>query len=246
MDIKTLEKKVIENYLKTLNRHNITNIPTNTYIRKPYIEDYIIDISENFKEIDINKNIESIIDDIDSNDYYMYIYDNIDNLSSNEKKKIQKFLLSNENDKSNKNEFIKTLLAFIVNYFHYYMIFTELLYDDKNALYTDIYNYVKNNSNQMNSKIKNSFNFQIFYYYSNKLYEKYNSLIKLFIKNNLLEEDEYNELKIKNIFLKNLFSNWYAIYKKNVDNGVNIITEEEPSKKEKRFLSRLLCINNIY
>ncbi len=246
MDIKTLEKKVIENYLKTLNRHNITNIPTNTYIRKPYIEDYIIDISENFKEIDINKNIESIIDDIDSNDYYMYIYDNIDNLSSNEKKKIQKFLLSNENDKSNKNEFIKTLLAFIVNYFHYYMIFTELLYDDKNALYTDIYNYVKNNSNQMNSKIKNSFNFQIFYYYSNRLYEKYNGLIKLFIKNNLLEEDEYNELKIKNIFLKNLFSNWYAIYKKNVDNGVNIITEEEPSKKEKRFLSRLLCINNIY
>ena len=99
MDIKTLEKKVIENYLKTLNRHNITNIPTNTYIRKPYIEDYIIDISENFKEIDINKNIELLIDDIDSNDYYMYIYDNIDNLSSNEKKKIQKFLLSNENDK---------------------------------------------------------------------------------------------------------------------------------------------------
>ena len=246
MDIKTLEKKVIENYLKTLNRHNITNIPTNTYIRKPYIEDYIIDISENFKEIDINKNIELLIDDIDSNDYYMYIYDNIDNLSSNEKKKIQKFLLSNENDKSNKNEFIKTLLAFIVNYFHYYMIFTELLYDDKNALYIDIYNYVKNNANQMNSKIKNSFNFQIFYYYSNKLYEKYNSLMKLFIKNNLLEEDEDNELKIKNIFLKNLFSNWYAIYKKNVDNGVNIITEEEPSKKEKRFLSRLLCINNIY
>ena len=169
MDIKTLEKKVIENYLKTLNRHNITNIPTNTYIRKPYIEDYIIDISENFKEIDINKNIELLIDDIDSNDYYMYIYDNIDNLSSNEKKKIQKFLLSNENDKSNKNEFIKTLLAFIVNYFHYYMIFTELLYDDKNALYIDIYNYVKNNANQMNSKIKNSFNFQIFYYYSNFL-----------------------------------------------------------------------------
>jgi hypothetical protein len=245
MDIKTLEKKVIENYLKTLNRHNITNIPTNTYIRKPYIEDYIIDISENFKEININKNIELIIDDIDSNDYYMYIYDNIDNLSSNEKKKIQKFLLSKENN-NNKTEFIKTLLTFIVNYFQYYMIFTELLYDDKNALYIDIYNYVKNNSNQMNSKIKNSFNFQIFYYYSNKLYEKYNSLIKLFIKNNLLEEDEYNELKIKNIFLKNLFSNWYTIYKKNVDNGVNIINEENSGKKEKKILSKLLCINNIY
>jgi len=98
----------------------------------------------------------------------------------------------------------------------------------------------------MNSKIKNSFNFQIFYYYSNKLYEKYNSLIKLFIKNNLLEEDEYNELKIKNIFLKNLFSNWYTIYKKNVDNGVNIMNEENSGKKEKKILSKLLCINNIY
>ena len=124
-------------------------------------------------------------------------------------------------------------------------IFTELLYDDKNALYIDIYNYVKNNSTQINSKIKNSFNFQIFYYYSNKLYEKYNDLIKLFIKNNLLEEDEYNELKIKNIFLKNLFSNWYVIYKKNIDNGINII-DDEGVKKEKRFLSKLLCINNIY
>jgi hypothetical protein len=125
------------------------------------------------------------------------------------------------------------------------MVLTELLYDDKNVLYIDIYNYVKNNSKQINNKIKNSFNFQIFYYYSNKLYEKYNNLIKLFIKNNLLEDDEYDELKIKNIFLKNLFLNWYSIYKKNIDNGVNIITEEEV-KKEKRFLSKLLCINNIY
>jgi hypothetical protein len=243
MDINTFEKKLVINYFKTLNRYNISNIPVNTYIKKPYIEQYIIDISENFKENDINKNIESLIDDIDSNDYYMYIYNNIDNLTSNEKKKIQKFFLSKEND-SNKIEFSKAILSFITNYYQYYMIFTELLYDDKNALYIDIYNYVKNNSTQINSKIKNSFNFTIFYYHTNKLYEKYNCLIKLFIKNNLLEEDEYNELKIKNIFLKNLFSNWYVIYKKNVDNGVNIIDEEV--KKEKRFLSKLLCINNIY
>ena len=244
MDIKSLEKKVVHNYLKTLNRYNVSNIPVNTYIRKPYIEQYIIDMSEYIKDDDINKNIESLIDDIDSNDYYMYIYDNIDNLTSNEKKKIQKIFLSKEND-NNKTEFSKAILLFIINYFQYYMIFTELLYDDKNTLYIDIYNYVKNNSTQINNKIKKSFNFQIFYYYSNKLYEKYNDLIKLFIKNNLLEEDEYNELKIKNIFLKNLFSNWYGIYKKNVDNGVNIITEEEV-KKEKRLLSKLLCINNIY
>jgi hypothetical protein len=244
MDIKTLEKKVLNNYLKTLNRYNISNIPVNTYIKKPYIEQYIIDISENFKEDDINKNIESLIDDIDSNDYYMYIYNNIDNLSSNQKKKIQKFFLSKEND-SNKIEFSKAILLFIINYFQYYMTFTELLYDDKNTLYIDIYNYIKNNSTQINNKIKNSFNFQIFYYYSNKLYEKYYDLIKLFIKNNLLEEDEYKELTIKNIFLKNLFSNWYVIYKKNVDNGINII-DDEGVKKEKRFLSKLLCINNIY
>ena len=78
MDIKTLEKKVVNNYLKTLNRYNISNIPVNTYIRKPYIEQYIIDIAENFKERDINQKIEYLIDDIDSNDYHMYIYNNID------------------------------------------------------------------------------------------------------------------------------------------------------------------------
>ena len=37
MDIKTLEKKVVHNYLKTLNRYNVSNIPVNTYIKKPYI-----------------------------------------------------------------------------------------------------------------------------------------------------------------------------------------------------------------
>ena len=137
MDINTFEKKVLHNYVKTLNRYNVSNIPVNTYIKKPYIEEYIIDISEENKESEINKKIESLIDDIDSNDYYMYIYNNIDNLTSNEKKKIQKFFLSKEND-SNKIEFIKTILLFITNYFQYYMTFTELLYDDKNTLYIDI------------------------------------------------------------------------------------------------------------
>ena len=34
MDIKSLEKKVLHNYLKTLNRYNVSNIPVNTYIKK--------------------------------------------------------------------------------------------------------------------------------------------------------------------------------------------------------------------
>ena len=57
MDIKSLEKKIVHNYLKTLNRHNISNIPVNIYIKKPYIEQYIIDISEHIKENDINQHL---------------------------------------------------------------------------------------------------------------------------------------------------------------------------------------------
>ena len=92
------------------------------------------------------------MNDIDSNDYYMYIYNNIDNLTSNEKKKIQKFFLSKEND-SNKIEFIKAILLFITNYFQYYMTFTELLYDDKNTLYILLSSNILYNSGHIFSKL---------------------------------------------------------------------------------------------
>jgi len=239
MDIKSIEKKLVNNYLRTLGRYKINNIPINKYVKKPYIEQYIIDMANENNESEIINKIDLIIEDIDTNDFCMYIYDNID-ITSNEKKIIQKNILDSNND-NNKYELIKNILLFIINYYQYYMIITELLYDNDELLYIDIYNYIKNDSN----KNKNNLNFQILNYYSNNLYEKYIFLINIFIKNKLLDKNEYNELKIKNLFFKNLFSNWYLLYKKNIDNGINIKQDEEV-KKEKKLLSRLLCINNIY
>lgn len=232
MDIKTFDNKVVKNYLTTLVRHDVPTIPMNIYLRKPYIESYIIIVS------DVHEKYEEL--EIDDNDFYMYIYDNI-SLNTNEKKVIQNYIISNGDDTNNKKRLIEILLLFIQSYFKYYMIITELLYEKLDELYDDIFSYVNNDNENINYKINHSFNFQIFYYYTNKLLKEYENMVKILIRYKLLERDGLSETDIRNLFIKNLFSNWYAVYKKNGD--PKVIKREKKSKR--KLLSQLFCVGNI-
>ena len=230
MDIKTFDNKIIKNYLTTLERYDILTIPTNLYLRKPYIERYIIEvnnIADKYDELDI-----------DNNDFYMYIYDNI-SLNQNEKKILQNYIINDEMSED-KIKLIRVVLTFVQSYFKYYMIITELLYEKMDDLYDDIFSFVNNDNENINYKIKNNFNFQIFYYYTNKLYNEYELFIKIMINNGLLENKDINSM-MRNLFIKNLFSNWYAVYKKN---GEPKVIKREKSNKRK-ILSRLFCVGNI-
>jgi hypothetical protein len=230
MDIKTFDNKIIKNYLTTLERYDILTIPTNLYLRKPYIERYIIEvdnIADKYDELEI-----------DNNDFYMYIYDNI-SLNQNEKKILQNYIINDEMSED-KIKLIKVVLTFVQSYFKYYMIITELLYEKIDDLYDDIFSFVNNDNENINYKIKNNFNFQIFYYYTNKLYNEYELFIKIMINNGLLENKDINSM-MRNLFIKNLFSNWYAVYKKN---GEPKVIKREKSNKRK-ILSRLFCVGNI-
>jgi len=230
MDIKTFDNKIIKNYLTTLERYDILTIPTNLYLRKPYIERYIIEVD----------NIADKYDglEIDNNDFYMYIYDNI-SLNQNEKKILQNYIINDEMSED-KIKLIRVVLTFVQSYFKYYMIITELLYEKIDDLYDDIFSFVNNDNENINYKIKNNFNFQIFYYYTNKLYNEYELFIKIMINNGLLENKDINSM-MRNLFIKNLFSNWYAVYKKN---GEPKVIKREKSNKRK-ILSRLFCVGNI-
>jgi len=224
MDIQTFDKKIVKNYLETLIRYDINTIPINIYIRKPYIEKYIIE-NPNIK---IKTNLKDIVE---NNELYMYIYDNI-TLNQNEKKLIQNYFINN-------NDLIEIILLFVQNYFYYYMMMSELLYEDQEDLYDDIYIYINNDLTSISKRIDTNFNFQLFYYYTDKLYKEYEIMLSLLIKKSLLKG--YNKDEIKKMFIKNLFSNWYLIFKKN---GVSKNIKEN-KKPKKRFLSRLLCIENI-
>ena len=146
--------------------------------------------------------------------------------------------------KSNKNEFIKTLLAFIVNYFHYYMIFTELLYDDKNALYIDIYNYVKNNANQMNSKIKNSFNKKI--NIAKKTNTNVNTNSDIDTSNTSDKSDTSDtSYSIESINITNNIrtnKNKYDKYNKNID--IETISSSDTDNKPNNSISKVLYDKN--
>ena len=45
MDFDEFEKNIIFEYWKTLKRKNISNISYNNFIKKPYLENYIINLS---------------------------------------------------------------------------------------------------------------------------------------------------------------------------------------------------------
>jgi len=45
MNFDYIEENIIFKYWKTLKRKNISSIPSNKFIKKPYLENYIIDLS---------------------------------------------------------------------------------------------------------------------------------------------------------------------------------------------------------
>jgi hypothetical protein len=247
MNIKKIENKLIFDYWKTFDRINDKNIIENKYIKKPYFEKYIIELAKNNDDIENMKRVQELIEnsEINYDDIYLYLFGNID-FSSDEKRNIQNYILNVGNHSNYIEyicEFIGKIIIFNIAYFRFYMTIVEFLYDiekDDKELYRDIFIYIKNTKNGMNRNIKKSFKFQMFIYYINKLYKSYNDIFDCIHRIDLLK-DEYDDNKIRNLFLKNLFSNWYHIYKTNVENGIDDFNET----KERKFISKLLCIPNI-
>lgn len=244
MDFDNINKNIIFKFWETLGRKDITNIPINKFLKKPYLESYIINLSSTLNN---NTLISKIIELLDSNkitneDLFLFINNSIE-LNNILKKNIELFFLDNN---ENINNFAVEIIIYEIKYFRFYQLISELLFDsttDENELYNFILIYIKNNKNDIKNYSKKNIKFNIFNYYLNDLFNYYKAIFICLKKNNLLEK-EYINNEILNFFLKNLFTNWYNIYKNDIlENTVN-----EKIKNyiiPKTILSRILCLPNL-
>ena len=247
MKFEEFEKSTIFEYWKTLLRKDILNINNNIFLKKPYLENYIIHFSSILDEnILINNILQYSNESINGEEILFLINNNIE-LNSDEKKKLDIFFLkdiSNE-EVETYNQISIEIILYQIKYFRFYQIISELLFDNDNDINNELYNfiliYIKNNKNDIKKYIKINFKFKIFYYYICKLSQDYNNFFKLLINKNFL--NNYDKKEINNLFLKNLFTHWYNIYKKDLLD--NKVCEKTQNFVNKSILSRILCMPNI-
>jgi hypothetical protein len=247
MNFDYIEENITSKYWITLSRKNISNIPNNKFLKKPYVENYIIELSTNLNNNYIYSKINDLFDSniITNEDLFLFLSNNID-FDNDDKKKIEKFFLTNDMSDKIFELFCKEIIIYEIKYFRFYQTITELLFDsneEDNELYNFILTFIKNKNNELKNMLKHNIKFQIFYNYLKDLLNIYTNIIKS-LKNFDLTSSDYNINEILNLFLKNLFTNWYNIYKKDIlDN--NVKEKIKNYTKKKTIISRILCLRNI-
>ena len=239
---------LVNNYWETLVRKNVSNISNNKFLKKPYLENYIITLSV---ILDNNKLINKILTLLDSNkitneELFLFFYNNIEITDLKEKKDFELYFFNSNLNDNDFNKISIEIILYQIKYFRFYNTIIELLFDcneEDNELYNFILIYIKNNKNEIKNYIKKNIKFNIFYKYIEDLYESFNNIVIFFLKLKLFTIN-YKKEDILNLFLKNLFINWYNIYKKDIlEEKVNSKIKDYVIKKN--LLSRILCLPNI-
>ena len=241
-----LEEEMVIKYWKTLIRKNVSNIPVNKFIKKPYLENYIIKLSVINNDQELVTKIISLINNDKVNNEELFLFMNNNFEFDNQKKEIEKFFLDNNTQNEEFNKLSVEILIYQTKYFRFYQTVTELLFDsvsEDNELYNFILIYIKNKNSEIKNYTKKNIKFAIFYHYIKELEDQYDNIFKLLIYYKLLNI-EYNKKDILNLFLKNLFINWYSIYKCDIsEDRVNEKIKDHVLSKG--IISRLLCLPNI-
>jgi hypothetical protein len=240
--------KFIIDYWKTLERKKIFNIKTSEFIKKPYLENYIIQLAT-FSDFNlINLKIKELINNniIELQDIILFLKNNFE-FNLDEKKKLENYFLKNNFDNFIINLFTFEIIIYQIKYFRFYQIIIELLFDndDKNELYNFIFIYIKNKKNKINNLKQKNLKFIIFHFYLEELSLVYLKIYKLLLKYKFINNiNSLNiNLNIQNLFIKNLFNNWYNIYKKDIlDNKFN--SKIINLSNYKSIIKRILCLPN--
>lgn len=246
MNFEDLKQNIISKYCRTLQRKSISNILTSKFMKKPYIEKYIIDMTAFINDDNLKNKINEQIDSnkITNEDILLFI-NNIIEFEQVEKKKLDKIFLNNPFYDEEINTLSINIIIYQVKYFRIYHIIHELMFDNKedsNEHYYFILLFIKNKTSEIKTYLRKNINFHIFYYYLNELYQIFTKIVD-FLKESEIFKDNYNtENDIFNLFLKNLFNNWYNIYK---DDIIEKRVNDKISKYviKNNIFSKLLCFS---
>ena len=246
MEIKKNEKKLIDDYILTLYRFNISNIPKNNYLKFPYIDNNLLKISylENDYEL-IEKITNYILKKKISNEDFLFILQQFFPIVKEQKKELQKLLNLTYDHELLRNEI--EIILFNIKYIRFYLIIIEFLFDnhcENNELYFYFYLLIQNNEKEIELYCNKYFKFRIIYYYFQELFSFYKKINNFLNIHKIIEEN--SEKKIFHSLLKICLLNWYKIYIKDVENKCVDTKIEQFIIKKKSIFKNFLCNNNLY
>jgi hypothetical protein len=211
---------LIEDYLYTLERYKIYNIPENLYIKKPYIEEYIMTLSKFYRiEILKIKILEKIEDEEISKEDIQTILFFLYPFTKEDKSFIQKYVYEEFSiQKIEESSFIYSLFILQIKYFQFYMLMVDLFYNRQHhqKLEEDIYLWIENNDSKMKKYFRSCqrekktyeiSSFVVFYNLLNELLIYYEKTLEL-LQNELKVIFQFSK-KNRFLFIQLIFSPWY-------------------------------------
>ena len=80
MNFEFIEDTITNKYFGTLTRKNIVNIQNNKFIKKPYIEKYIVELSTILNKDNLKKDVIELLEcnEITNEELFLFIKNNID------------------------------------------------------------------------------------------------------------------------------------------------------------------------
>ncbi len=230
---------LIEDYLYTLDRYKIHNIPENLNIKKPYIEEYIMNLSKFYRiEILKIKIMEKIEDEEISKEDIQTILSFLYPFTKEDKTLIQKYIYEKISyEKIEESSFIYSLFILQIKYFQFYMLMIDLFYNRQHhqQLSEDIYLWIENNDSKMKKYFRSCHrekktyeisSFVVFYNLLNELFIYYENTLEL-LQNELNVIFQFPK-KNRFLFIQLIFSPWYEnVYKKEKMNEKNEYKEKK-------------------
>jgi hypothetical protein len=246
MEIKKKEKNLVDNYINTISRFTISNIPKNNYLKLPYNDEILLKLTSINNDYElIDKITNKLIKKNLSNEDILFVINQFFILTKEQKNNIFKFL-NNDHDNNLLRNNIEIIL-FNIKYTRLYLIIIEFLFDNKiedNELYFYFYILINNNKEDLEIYTNKYFKFRIISFYFQELFTFYKKIYKSLYSNNLIEE--CNEKKLFHNLIKTCLYNWYKIYlkdieNKNVNNKIDIFII-----KKKSIFNNFLCSKDMY
>ena len=246
MEIKKKEKQLVDNYINTILRFTINNIPKNNYLKFPYIDEILLKLSSINNDYElIDKITNKLIKKNISNEDLIFIINQFFIISKEQKSLIFKFF-NNEPIQDILRNNIEIIL-FNIKYTRLYLVIIEFLFDnhvEDNELYFYFYILIRNNDEEIEKYSKKYFKFRIINFYFQELFEFYKKIYKFLNTKNLIED--YSDKNLFHNIVKICLLNWYKIYLKDIENKCVNSKIDNFLIKKKSIFGNFLCSKDIY